>query len=309
MQPPPCVAGAGFPRLLPAIERFEGAFALGYCLGREWRPCIYKSLPGAETVEISRRYLARQHEDPDMHGAQGLTAMLMETAHPKTRLGSGTRTAGVAIAAATIISTIFVALDRSGGGSTPAEILAGIAGLTALKEVVHGVAIASVCAYAFGYASLARRLGLHRPQVLAGLAVYLIGCVAMIAATLLDGFITPHIAVDAMGAAPERVQFAYDLVHYLGVMLNDFAKLGWTLQAVGALAWSLLLMREKGFDRAIGMIGVLSSVLVGVAVLASATNMSMASLLGVLLAQLIWNLAAAAFLFRSQAASMAAHSA
>ena len=29
-----------------------------------------------------------------------------------------------------------------------------------LKEVVHGVAIASVCAYAFGYASLARRLGL-----------------------------------------------------------------------------------------------------------------------------------------------------
>jgi len=29
----------------------------------------------------------------------------------------------------------------------------------------------------------------------------------------------------------------------------------------------------------------------------------------VLLAQLIWNLAAAAFLFRSQAASMAAHSA
>jgi hypothetical protein len=92
-------------------------------------------------------------------------------------------------------------------------------------------------------------------------------------------------------------------------MLNDFAKLGWILQAVGALAWSLALMREKGFDRAIGMIGLLSSVLVGVAILASATNMSMASLLGVLLAQLIWNLAAAAFLFRSPGASLAAHSA
>ena len=234
--------------------------------------------------------------------------MLIETAHPRTRLGSGTRTAGLAIAAATIISTIFVALDRSGGGSTPAEILAGIARLTTLKEAVHGVAIVSVCAYAFGYASLARQLGLHRPQVLAGLVVYLIGCAAMIAATLLDGFITPHVAMDAMHAAPERVRFAYDLVHYLGVMLNDFAKLGWILQAVGALAWSLALMREKGFDRAIGMIGLLSSVLVGVAILASATNMSMASLLGVLLAQLIWNLAAAALLFRSPGASLAAHS-
>lgn len=230
--------------------------------------------------------------------------MLMETARPETRLVAGTRTAAVAIAAATIISTIFVALDRSGGGSTPAEILAGIAALTTLKEIVHGVAIASVCAYAFGYASLARRLGLHRPHVLAGLTVYLVGCVAMIAATMLDGFITPHIALDAMGAPPERVQFAYDLVHYIGLMLNDLAKLGWILQAAGALAWSFALLRGTGFNRAIGVVGVLSSVLVGLAILGSATNMSMASLLGVLLAQLIWNLAAAVFLFRAPVASL-----
>jgi hypothetical protein len=209
-----------------------------------------------------------------------------------------TRAAGVAIAAATVISTIFVALDRSGGGSNPQEILQGIANLLLLKEVVHGVAIASVCAYAFGYTVLARRLGLHRPLVLAGLVAYLIGCVAMVGATILDGFVTPHIAIDAIGASPERLAFAYNLVHYVGVVLNDLAKLGWVLQAVGTIAWSLLLVREIGLVRVAGAVGLLSSALVVAAVVGSATNMSMASLLGVLLAQLLWNIGAAVVLMR-----------
>ena len=212
---------------------------------------------------------------------------------------ASTRSAGAAIAAATIVSTVFVALDRAGGGASPLEILRGIAALTDLKEWVHGVAIASVCAYAFGYATLARRLGLERPLVLAGLVTYLIGCVAMIGATILDGFVTPHIASDAIVAtAPERVRFAYDLVHYTGVLLSDLAKLGWILQAIGAVAWSVALLRERGLERAIGMVGLASSALVVAAIAASETNMSMASLLGVLLAQLLWNLAAAVALIR-----------
>lgn len=207
------------------------------------------------------------------------------------------RSAGVAIATATIVSTLFVALDRSGGGTTPAQVLAGIAGLAWLKALVHGVAIASVCAYGFGYASLARRLGMHRPLVLGGLVVYLIGCVAMVGATIIDGFVIPHVALDA-SAAPDRIRFAYDLVHYLGVVLNDLAKLGWILQAIGALAWSCVLLRTAGFERAIGLLGLLSSALVCAVVLGSATSMSMAALLGVLIAQLLWNLAAAVLLLR-----------
>ena len=228
--------------------------------------------------------------------------MLIETVNVPTGLAAETRSAGAAIATATIVSTIFVALDRSGGGSNPLQILQGIAGLTLLKEVVHGVAIASVCAYAFGYVSLSRRLGLHRPLVLAGLVAYLIGCVAMVAATLLDGFVTPHIAGDAIRATdPARIQFAYDLVHYIGVVLNDAAKLGWILQAIGAAAWSMVLLGERGAARMVGVLGLVSSVLVCALVAISAVNMSMTSLLGVLLAQLVWNLAAAVFLFRRSA--------
>src|SRR6476619_5275012 len=211
------------------------------------------------------------------------------SAHP-------TRSAGIAIAAATIVSTVFVALDRSGGGSNALEVLQVIAKLQVLKEVVHGVAIASVCAYAFGYAALARRLGLARPLVLAGLPLYLLGCVAMIGATILDGFVTPHIAMDAIAGSAYAVKFAYALIRSIGIVLNDLAKLGWILQAVGTLAWSFALLRDRGLNGAVGMIGFLSSTLVIALIAGSATHMSMTSLLSVLLAQLIWNLEAAVLL-------------
>ena len=163
---------------------------------------------------------------------------------------------------------------------------------------MHGVAIASVCAYGFGYATLARRLGLQRPEVLAGLLVYLLGCVAMIGATILDGFVTPHIAADAIAAAPQRIAFAYNLVHFIGIVLNDLAKLGWVLQAVATLAWSVTLLHKPGLPRTVGVTGMLSSALVVALIAGSATDMTMTSLLSVLFAQLTWNLAAAAYLMR-----------
>jgi hypothetical protein len=233
-----------------------------------------------------------QRDDCRCASPQGHRAM-QAVAASRIEPAPSTRAAGIAIAAATILSTVFVALDRSAGGKSPLEILQGIAALQGLKELVHGVAIASVCAYAFGYVTLARRLDLRRPLVLAGLVAYLLGCIAMVAAATLDGFVTPHVAVDAIAGSAERIAIAYRFVHYLGVVLTDLAKLGWLLQAMGTLAWSIVLLRERGLQRFVGGIGLVSSALVGAAVLGSDTNMSMASLLGVLLAQLLWNLAAA----------------
>jgi len=115
---------------------------------------------------------------------------------------------------------------------------------------------------------------------------------------LFDGFVTPHVAIDAGTAVATRVAFAFDLVHYLGVILNDLAKLGWVLQAVGTLAWSLVLLQRAGASRAVGGIGLLSSALVLALLATSATSMSMASLLAVLCAQLLWNLAVGGLLWR-----------
>lgn len=219
--------------------------------------------------------------------------------HPQATAPAGTRAAGIAIGLATVLSTVFVALDESGGGQGQLEILQSIARLQLLKAVVHGVAIASLCAYAFGYTALARRLSLRRPAVLAGLVCYLMGCVALAGATVVDGFVIPHLAADAAAGSATRLQVGYELVHAAGLALTDAAKIGWLLQAAGALLWAGVLLVEAGGTRIVGTVGVVANLAVAAAVLGAGVNMTMASILTVLLAQLVWNLAAAFWLIRA----------
>ena len=219
--------------------------------------------------------------------------------HQSDNTPLGTRAAGIAIALATVLSTVFVALHESGGGKGQLEILQSIAQLQTLKAVVHGVAIASLCAYAFGFAALARRLSLRRAAVLAGLACYLMGCVALVGATVVDGFVIPHLAADAIVGSPMRLQVGYELVHAAGLALTDAAKIGWLLQAAGALAWAGVLLGQAGLARIVGVLGVVANLAVGAAVLGAGADMTMTAILTVLLAQLVWNLAVALWLVRS----------
>jgi len=218
----------------------------------------------------------------------------------------GTRTAGVAIAAATILSIIFVALDDGATGTTPTEIMQSMLQIKTMKQIVHGVAITSVLAYAFGYATLANKLNLKRPLVLAGLTTYLIGCVAMIGATMLDGFISNDVAARFVIKPPADLQFGFNMIRFMGIALTDLAKLGWVLQAGAAMAWSAVLIEQRGLHRAVGFIGLLSGALVMAGVFTSDINMGMVAILGILLAQAIWNLAAATLLIRNKEARSAA---
>lgn len=206
---------------------------------------------------------------------------------------SSARTAGLAIAAATILSTLFVAMDQGASGATPQEIMASMAAMRPMKSLVHTVAIASVLAYAFGYASLATRLDVRRPLVLASLTTYLIGCVAMIGATTLDGFVSGDLAAMFAGASADSVKQAYNMIAFTGVALTDMARVGWVLQAAAGIGWSLVLLGGRGLQRGVGLLGLLSGALVVGTVIVAGANMSMAAILSILVAQAVWNLAAA----------------
>ena len=122
---------------------------------------------------------------------------------------------------------------------------------------------------------------------------------------MLDGFISGDIASQFAAASPDSVKQGYNLVVFIGIALTDLAKLGWALQALASLAWSIVLLQGRAlnpaFNRLVGLVGLVSSGLVLAAVFSSDVNMSMTVLLGILIAQAIWNLAAAAQLIRSKA--------
>ncbi len=214
---------------------------------------------------------------------------------------SALRTAGWAIAIATILSTLAVALDGNASGANPQAIMQSMVALRATKGAVHTVAIMAILAYAFGYTVLARQLDLRRPLVLAGLSTFLIGCMAMIGATILDGFVSIDVAAAFANApSPESVKQGYNMIALLGIALTDLARLGWILQALASLAWSWTLLGKPGMARAIGTVGLVSSCLVIYSSAASGANMTMTALLTILLCQALWNFAAATLLIRKK---------
>jgi hypothetical protein len=82
------------------------------------------------------------------------------------------------------------------GGSSPADPdgLHDIVRLARHAALVHAAMIVVVGALLYGVITLALRLGVRRPAVAFGVAVYGTGCGAMFAAMLLDGFVVARLA-------------------------------------------------------------------------------------------------------------------
>jgi hypothetical protein len=206
----------------------------------------------------------------------------------------------LAIAAATVVSTLFVAMDQGASGTSPQEIMQSMVAMRTMKSLIHAVAIASVLAYAFGYASLAARLDLRRPLVLGSLTTYLMGCMAMIGATTLDGFISGDLAAQFAGASPDSAKQGYNMIVFAGVALTDLARVGWVLQAVATMGWSLRLLSDGGLRRAVGLVGLLSGGLVVGTVVWAGASMDLTAVLSIILAQAIGNLAVALLSMRDK---------
>lgn len=130
----------------------------------------------------------------------------------------GDRAAGIALIAAAGLSMLAMAHH-------PASLHGG-----AMIGIVHGAMILFAGMMAFGFAQFARRLGLERPAVLAGLVAYAIGIVAEIGAATVNGFAMPALA--GHGASHEAIDtlwFLNQALAGLGVVAIGAAYTLWGL--------------------------------------------------------------------------------
>jgi hypothetical protein len=149
----------------------------------------------------------------------------------------------------------------------------------------------------YGYSVLSQRLGLHRAPVLIGLTSYGLGTVLMLLAAVIDGFASTDAAAMFLASAPSGLDTGLQIINTLsGVLLPDLARVAWVFQSVAAVAWSIALLRERGMQRTVGGIGLVAGALPAVIVSIVGTHMTDEIVVGILLAQAIWNLAAAALL-------------
>ncbi|WP_267226289.1 hypothetical protein [Dyella silvae] len=227
--------------------------------------------------------------------------------HPSTHqakaipAGGDVRLAGLAILTSAIVSVATVAMDRGASGKTTQEILQSMVQIQAWHQNVHVVAMVCICGLMYGYTVLSQQLDLRRAPVLIGLITYALGSALMLVGTILDGFISTGIAADFVNGTPEAAQAARWMIHVVeSVALTDIARVAWVLQSVAAIAWSVALLRDAGTRRAVGYIGLVAGGLPAVMVIGAGAHMDLSVVVGTLLLQAIWNVAAGVLMLRER---------
>ena len=211
-----------------------------------------------------------------------------------------TRSAGIAILLSAIASILAVALDSMAGGKDALSIMQDMIRLQQSHQAVHAVAMACLAGLMFGYTTFSQALGLQRAPVLIGLITYAMGSMLMLVATVIDGFIGTDIALMFARKSPEAVQAGYWMIQALsGAALIDIAKVAWVLQSVAVVAWAFALLAQRGQGRAVGALGLVVGALPGVTVLVVGSRMTDMVVVGILLLQAVWNIAAATLLLRA----------
>ena len=215
-----------------------------------------------------------------------------------------TRAAGVLMLASAIVSIVFVALDPEVTASTSRAILEGVVANGPMHRIVHAVELACVLGLAFGFASLAASTGSQKSAVRGALIAYVVGCVAMVVAAVIDGFITGDVASYYLKAG-HSVDTGREMIHLCYVVVQDFAAASWFFQSVGVLAMAFALLRERGLQRVVGVLGLATGAVPPIAIVATWPTMDTGVVLGILSAQLVWNVAAAVLLMRRPASGKA----
>ena len=123
----------------------------------------------------------------------------------------------------------------------------GLHGGGGLAGAVHGAMLALLLASAFGFVHFARRRGLGRPAVLAGLVVYGASLFVHAGAATLNGFVVPALA----GRGDAAV--GHDLFLFAWETNQALARLGVFATGAAFILWGADLLRDRRWLGAAGI--------------------------------------------------------
>jgi len=115
--------------------------------------------------------------------------------------------------------------------------------------------------------------------------------------TIIDGFVATDTALMFVDQAPDLLKTGFWMIQTMaGVVLIDLAKVAWVLQSIAVLFWAVALLQERGLKRAIGVFGLVVGALPAITVFVVGSAMTDMVVVGILMMQAVWNIAAATLL-------------
>jgi hypothetical protein len=203
------------------------------------------------------------------------------------------RAAGI-LSIATGIATVALLANHPGGDAhTFADVLKDEAANRTMDAVVHGGFVVVLALQAICYATLSARIG---RGAITGLVFFAFGAAFLSASMVLDGLVTPALAVKYL-AAPQKIEFAKSLFALVGTLIGLLMPIGLAFQSAAVGAWGVALT-TSGISRIAGIIGLALGAAAFVALAATAGTLNPLVLMGVLAVTALWAVVAGFVLLR-----------
>jgi hypothetical protein len=210
------------------------------------------------------------------------------------------RAAGALLIAASIFEIVAMAHHPSVRAADAAQAIAQLRAMSAVAAWVHGVLIMLMLVGFFALTEFAWQRGITRPAIRAGLIAYAAGVVAMMGAALVDGFVTPRVAILGAGLRAADLSITGQLLDLCMLFNQALARLGAVAMSVGITAWSVDLVRGAGTERALGVFGVAIGLGSAGALILGALQLDVHGMMLVLLLQVIWTTGVGVLLLRTR---------
>jgi hypothetical protein len=172
---------------------------------------------------------------------------------------SGGRILGIAIVILVVLSLVSVAFHPVTTTQAPAQKMAQIQDFALADELVHGFLIAAAGGLLWCLALFTLRRPPNRGLAIGGLLAYGLGTAGLVGATLIDGFVTPAVAVRFGQQAVPVLQGGQQLLAFSAIGVQVLTRFGVSAMSAGILLWGLDLLHARGPLRISGIIGVASA--------------------------------------------------
>lgn len=208
----------------------------------------------------------------------------------EARSRAAARAAGALLIGGSILEIAAMAHHPSVHAHDMAAVLAQLQALSAASAWVHGALIALMLTVFFALTEFAWQRDIARPAIRAGLIAYAAGVVAMMGAALVDGFVTPRVAILAEGLRAADLSITAQLLNLCVLFNQALAHLGAIAMSVAIIAWSLDLLRRAGSERALGAAGIAIGLGCVAALIAGVLQLDVHGMMLVLVLQAAWTI-------------------
>jgi hypothetical protein len=206
-----------------------------------------------------------------------------------------TRAVGLLAIATGVAGLVLLASHPEGNATTFAQVVQNEAADRAINAIVHGSFIGVLALQLVCYAMFTRVLG-QRVSALAAFVFFAMGAAFMCASLLLDGLVTPAIAVRYV-AKPDKIESARILFVLIGTIVSFLMPIGLLLQSAAIAAWGWAL--NANGSRVLGAIGMGLGGLLVLALGSSFVMMNPMVLMGALAATSVWAMMVGVLLMRT----------